>query len=756
MGSLPGSLRSNPRISQWLRFEKDGAEQCLSLYPGKVEIGQGIVTALVQIAAHYLGLHINQIRACPASTESSPNEQVTSGSLSIQECGAAIAYVARQARHLLVSEFAALKGVDLADLDVREGSIFSASAGIIGNYWELDTARLLNVDACDFDEKSSSRATPILSADALIGQSIARLDLAKKFEGKPSFIHDMRLPEMRFAMMLRGSAQRAQIAFVQEYLTSEHSAGDAGLIVDGRFAALWCSRLSTLMRLQKKLNLITGEKNEVSSDVNSVATKAALGDKPHMSQSELSLWLRTSPSELTQVLRKGDVDSISKVQSKTFDRQYFKPWLSHASIGLSCAIALYVAGEKLEVWSHSQGIYNLRRDMFLAFGSSLNLSEEQFVIHHVEGAGCYGHNGADDVAFDAARVAIDLAGKPVRLQWTRPQELQCAPFSPAMLVHVKASVDDAAAPRICLWHHTVFSNGHSLRPGRANTPTLLGASEVEGGNDARVSVNAAMAVGAGSERNSVPLYGISNVLVENHRLLQMPVRSSAFRGLGAIANVFAIESMVDEIALHLKEDPLDIRLRHLDSVSDQPDQRDHQRAQAVLLSVAEQSGWRQRKLAIDTAAAQGKTLGYGLAFARYKNTGAWCAVVAQIELTERVRVHHLWISVDMGCVVNPDGARNQLQGAAIQSTSIALLEDAAELTYSHAAPASWESYPILRFSDVPRVSVELINQPSQPSLGAGEPATAPVVAAIANAITSITGKPLTRMPFTPETITATL
>ncbi len=390
-------------------------------------------------------------------------------------------------------------------------------------------------------------------------------------------------------------------------------------------------------------------------------------------------------------------------------------------------------GKEIRVLTHSQGVYNLRQDLFIAFGEKLSLSLEQIIVEHVMGAGCYGHNGADDVAFDAVRTAIALPAIPVRMQWSRGQEFSCSPFSPAMLVRVTASLNSDASPSITHWKQEIWSNGHSSRPGRAATPTLLGASEVIEGTEPRVSMNPPLAAGGGADRNSIPAYAIANLLVENNTHITMPIRSSAFRALGAIANVLAIESMMDEMAASITEDPLVFRLRHLQG---------DPRALKVIERTAAMSGWSADNLSL------------GVAYARYKNSGAWCCVVAQVDLTEKVNVRKLWIVADVGLVINPDGVLNQLEGGAIQATSIAIKEDAGFASNIGIAP-NWENYPIMKFSEIPTVAVELIAN-NEPSLGAGEAATAPVIAAIHNAVTRSLGTAIRRLPLTAEIIASAI
>jgi CO/xanthine dehydrogenase Mo-binding subunit len=417
---------------------------------------------------------------------------------------------------------------------------------------------------------------------------------------------------------------------------------------------------------------------------------------------------------------------------RTLQARYSKPWLAHASIAPSCALARW-AGGQLDVWTHSQGIFNLRRDLALAFA----LDAQAVCVHHAEGAGCYGHNGADDVAFDAAWLAraasVTNPGATVRVLWSRADELSHAPFGPAMVVELRAGLD--AAGGIAHWQHALWSPGHSRRPGRSATPALLGAWQVAAACAVPASIDMPIATGGGAERNAVPGYDFAAVSVIAHSVPTQR-RSSALRGLGAYANVFAAECFIDEIAHATGACPLALRRQHL--------QHDP-RALAVLEAAAARAGWACR---VENG-LKTEGVGMGLAVARYKGNGAWCAVVAEVLAGATLRVRRLTIAVDVGLVVNPDGVVNQIEGGAIQSTSWTLKEAA------QAAHLSWDDYPILRFSEVPAVAVVLM--PSQePSLGAGEASIGPTAAAIANALFDALGVRVRDLPLSPHNIVAAM
>jgi nicotinate dehydrogenase subunit B len=357
----------------------------------------------------------------------------------------------------------------------------------------------------------------------------------------------------------------------------------------------------------------------------------------------------------------------------------------------------------------------------------LGLPAQSITVSHVPGAGCYGHNGADDAAVDAAVLAHALPGRPVQVVWSREDELSCAPFGAAMTVDVRATVGEDG--RITQWEHEIWSNGHSMRPGRMPVPVFHAAPLLARGFAPQVSINVPVSTGAGAERNSIPCYSFERHRVVNHRLLTMPLRTSSLRSLGAHCNVFASECFLDEIAAEIGVDPLDFRLRHLTDA----------RGIAVLEKAAAMAGWRDR------AKREGE--GFGIGYARYKNNGAWCAAVAQVEAQHDIRVKKVWLAVDVGRVVHADGVLNQIEGGAIQTVSW-VLKEAVQFDRTRVLVNGWAAYPILRFSEVPAIDIALLDRPGEKSLGAGEPTHGPLAAAIGNALADAAGVRVREMPLT--------
>ena len=690
----PGSLEKNPRLSQWVRVHRDGT---VSICSGKVEIGQGILTALAQIAAEELGVAPGRIRMVAADTSVSPDEGVTSGSLSIQDSGAALRRACAHARALLVERAASRLGVSPGDLRVEDGAVRALDRSV--SFWECADDALFD---CEVDEAIAV----IPPADyRVVGKAALRRDLPDKIAGRPRFIQDMVLPGMLYGRVVRPSHGFAGLVSLDESKVRSMQ-GFTAIVREGSFVGVLAEREDTAISAQQALR------------------RAALWSDGGSLPQDIHSWLKEHAVEHRVINQKEDATTRSRA-ANALEAVYSKPYISHASIGPSCAIAQF-EGDKLTVWSHSQGIFNLRRDLAIVLG----MHEEAIVVRHVEGAGCYGHNGADDAALDAALLARAVRGRPVQVQWMRDDEFAWAPCGPAMAFMLRAALDSQG--NIVDWQHDLWSNGHSSRPGRAANPALLAAWHLSKPYERPSAINMPLPAGA-ADRNAIPIYDFPNQRVVNHYVREMPVRTSALRSLGAYANVFAIESFMDELAQAAGMDPIAFRLRHLKDP----------RGRAVIEAAVRRAEWSRWK------PAEGR--GHGIGFARYKNLGAYCAAVAEVDVGHDVRVNRLILAVDVGLVINPDGVINQIEGGAIQSTSWTLKEQV-KLGVRGIASLGWEDYPILKFSEVPIVEVELVDRPELPAVGAGEAAQGPTAAAIANAVTHALGLRLRDLPLTHERI----
>jgi nicotinate dehydrogenase subunit B len=444
-------------------------------------------------------------------------------------------------------------------------------------------------------------------------------------------------------------------------------------------------------------------------------------------EDDLPAYLQGGPSTTFAVDETGDPSTVTAARSH--EATYSKPFLAHASIAPSVGTAHWDGGT-LHVWSHTQGVFALRN----AIAQALDLDVPAVVVEHVESAGCYGHNGADDAAFDAVLLARAVPGRPVQVRWSRRDELSWSPFGSAQLVRIAAGLDTEG--RIASWDCDIWSQGHTSRPGYAGTPGLLATAHRAGGRPLASPVDPPAERGAGSARGAVPSYDIPVRRVRGHRLDRVALRSSSLRSLGAFANTFAIESFVDELAGLTGADPVAYRLDHLSDP----------RGRAVLEAVAERAGWTGRPREGD--------IGWGVAVAQYKKAG-WCAVVAEVEAVSDIRLRRLTLAVEVGRVVQVDGVRNQIEGGAVQSASWTLKERV-RFDRCRVTSVDWETYPILRFSEVPPVDVVVLDRPDLPSVGAGEVAQGPTSAAIANALAAAVGVRVRDLPLTPDAVVAAM
>ncbi|HEV7656416.1 MAG TPA: molybdopterin cofactor-binding domain-containing protein [Mycobacteriales bacterium] len=688
MADLPKDLAANPILSRWIRVGPDGT---VDVRVGKVEIGQGILTALAQLAADELRVDLADVRMRPADTVEGPDEGVTAGSMSISTCGPALRVAAANVRMLFTLAAGREWRVDPSTITVESGR-FGGSEGQETSYGKLAGGVDLDVAA--------DPAVPLGIAGRFTGTDVARLDLPDKVAGRPRYVHDLRLPGQWFARVLRPPSRGARLVEVAE-------PADVTLVRDGSFLAVAGPDEAVVVRAAERVWRTT-----VWSEVDTLPD-----------EDDLDSFLRAGPHETIPVVEDDEPDPAG---GREIRASYSRPFVAHASMAPSCAVAIWHPDGPVEVWSHSQGIVPLGR----AIAAALGLDPGTVHVRHAEGAGCYGHNAADDAAFDAVLVARAVPGTPVQVQWTRQDELGWAPFSSAMVADVAVTV--GADGRIAAWTYDLWSQGHSARPGYAGVPGLLAATTLAEPAVYPAPTDPPVARGAGSTRNALPGYDLRHRRITGHRLTETPIRSSAMRSLGGYFNVFAIESALDEAALVAGRDPLDFRLAHLSD----------ERGRRVLTMAAEAAGWGRRT-------ADGTALGLG--YARYKGTGAWCAVVAEVEAENDVRVRRLWTAVDVGRVVNPDGVRNQIEGGAVQAASWTLRERV-RFDRRRVTSTTWESYPILPFSQVPAVTVEIAPADGNPSVGAGEAAQGPTAGAIANALAAAVGVRVRDLPLTPEAV----
>ncbi len=700
-GGLPPSLAANPALRDWLDFGADGV---VTIRSGKVEYGQGVWTALAQIAADELDVALGRVRVAPVSTAGSPDEGVTSGSRSVEDSGGALRQACAQARAAFLAAAAAKLGTGPGALSVTDGQIRGPDGATGLSYWSLDEPGLLG--------EAALPAAPAKPAArwSVAGRSAARIDLPDKVAGRPRFLHDMVLPGMAYGRVVRPPALDARLDGVGP---ADLPPGVLAQVTDGSFLAVVAGRDRAAVTAAARLAAAARW-----------TVRESLPD-----EDDLRGFLLSAPEQAEPVVARRDPAAAGRV-TLTRQSEFTRPFLAHASMAPSCAIARW-DGTAAEVWTHSQGIFALRG----ALAAGLGLDPEQLIVHHVEGAGVYGHNAADDAAADALLLARAVPGRPVRVLWTREDELGWGPVGPAMLARLSAGLD--ATGRIVSWRQDVWSNGFIGRPGSGGEPRLLALAHRAGGAPIPAALDGPPTGAMGATRNAVPGYDIPDLAVTRHRLLEMPVRTSSLRSLGAFLNVFAIESFMDELAEAAGADPAAFRLAHLSDP----------RARRVIEEVTAASGWAARP-------RDGGT-GFGLAYARYKGLAGYCAAVAEVSADTSIALRRLWLAVDVGRVINPDGVANQVEGGAIQSASWALRERV-RFDRTRITSVTWDSYPILRFTEVPQVTVRIVAAPGEPETGAGELAQGPVAGAIGNAVADAVGVRVRDLPLTTEQVTRTI
>jgi CO/xanthine dehydrogenase Mo-binding subunit len=696
--SPPGSLKQAPFLDSWIRVDADGS---ITAFTGKAEIGQGFKTAFQQIAAEELDVSFVSVKVVTADTRLTANEGYTSGSNSMKDSGTAIQNAAAQVRALLLAEAARRLDQRIENLRTENGAVISPD-GKRMRYGDLVAADMLHVQA----QPKSQLKDP--STFKVMGQSLPRVDIPAKVTGGAAYVQDMRLPGMVHARVVRPPSYGAQL---DECDTSavEKLPGVIKIVRDGNFLAIVAAKEFQTIKAMAAL--------AAAAKWRQTAALPKQNDLPRV--------LTSLPSQDSTILQQGNPSGTGQ---KTIEATYTRPYQAHGSIGPSCAVAHFADGA-MTVWTHTQGVYPDRQGI----AEMLRMPPANVRCIHVEGAGCYGHNGADDAAADAALIARALPGTPVRLQWTREQEHAWEPFGPAMVTKLKASLDGDGA--ISDWNFEVWSNTHSMRPGGAGS--MLAAQHMAQ-PFVQPAPRALPLPEGGGDRNAIPIYKFPSTKVVHHFIPTMPLRISALRALGAYHNVFSIESFIDELAGAAGADPVEFRLKHLDD----PRGRD------VIAKAAQEFGWRRGHKAPQDR-------GFGFAFARYKNLAAYCAIASEVEVnreTGRPRLVRAVAAVDSGQVVNPDGLINQIEGAILQSMSWTLYES---VTFDDTRITSidWQTYPILRFNAVPdSVAVHIIDRPGQPFLGSGETGQGPAAASIANAIADATGKRLRDLPLTRKRI----
>jgi CO/xanthine dehydrogenase Mo-binding subunit len=595
------------------------------------------------------------------------------------------------------------------DLVVEDGQIIDQKSGRRTSYWALQGGK-------EFHHQIKGAAQPkTAAAYKQVGKSARRVDLLEKVCGTHIYVQDLELEGMLHGRVVRPPTYHSSLAEL-DLDTAESMPGVVKVLRDGSF-----------------LGVIAEREEQADAAMDRLAELARWNHAPLESRQEELYDELESQIDESYLIVDGTAsdDPIPSLLtpaegSRTISATYTKPFHMHATIGPSSAAALF-QDDSLTIWTHSQGVFSPRDNL----AAVLKLPPENIHVIHIQGSGTYGHNGSDDANLDAALLARELPGCPVLLKWTRAQEHQWEPYQPAAVIKMQASLDEH--DRVTNWSHEVYSPPHLGRGGvDEKTSGLLAAWHL-----AQPMPKPPLAAGLWyngcSHRNADPLYDFPSRRVVKHVQLKPTLRVSAFRGLGAYANVFALESFIDEVAKTAGADPVEFRLRNLTD----------ERAVAVIEAAAEKANW-------GTPLPQNH--GRGIAFARYENLKSYCAVVVELTVDQEsgeIKLQRAVIAGEAGQVVNPDGFSNQLEGGFIQAASMTLIE---QVDYGPEGIRStdWDTYPILTFSAAPKIETVILNRPGAPFLGGGEASMGPTPAAIGNAVYAAMGIRLRQIPFLQE------
>ncbi|MFW6033737.1 MAG: molybdopterin cofactor-binding domain-containing protein [bacterium] len=686
----PQSVADEPEVQRWLELREDGD---VVAYPGKVELGQGLRTAFAQIVAGQLGLAVERVHVRPTVTGRSPDQGNTSGSFSMEHCGVALGMAAVAMRRLLRARAAAELRWPPEEIEFEAGTVVNPATGE-----RVPLARLAAAGPVTGTIEESD--LPRWDA-APLGLPVSRDDLRTKLTGAPAYVHDLDFEGMLHARALLPPSLAAEPEGpdVDAVLALP---GVRHVVQDGRYVLVVAEREEQAIRAVGRLGLDTRWKRP-----------ATIGER------DTARLLRSLPSR-EHVRRRDEAAEDILAAHTSHAASYSRPYQAHGPMAPSAAVAVDDT-DGLRLWTHSQGVYPLRRELAAVLGRD----EDRIIVTHVDGPGCYGMNGADDAAAFAAIAARAVPGVPVRFQFSLADEFGWEPHGPGMVADLAASVDGGGA--IQAWRHNVITDSHSTRP-NGDGDRLMAAWLGSPGRE-----RPWVGLGEPGVRNAVPLYDIPALDVVA-REVRGPLRTGPLRSLGAFFNVFAGESFMDELAEIAGADPVEFRLAHL---------RD-ERAIRVLRVAAEAAGWQPH------VGPSGR--GLGVALARYKDTKGYAAEVAEVAVDRdsgEFRVLRIVVACDAGAVVNPDGLSNQVEGGVLQGLSRTLYEEL-HLTADGVLEEDWTGYRSLRFRDVPEIAVTLVNRRDRPPIGVGEVSTPPAPAAVANAVDDAIGIRIRELPITPD------
>lgn len=704
----PAKGVAKDRVDSFVSIEPNGR---VTIYVGKVDLGTGTKTALAQMAADELDVAFEQIDMVMGDTATTPDQWITGANLTIAQGGGELRKACATARAALLTRAASQLGAPVAELQVSKGVVSLKS----------DPAKAVSYNALlqgggkALDMKVDAKATGKSASEyRVVGQSIPRVDIPEKVSGEFMYVHDFRLPGMLHARVVRADELGARLEAVDDS-EARKVGGFVQTVRRGDFIAVIAKNEWGAIKAARALKL--GWSNGTG-----LPDKATVFD----------YWRKQPIAKEEATQKVGDAPAALASSARRVKASYEFAVQTHASLGPSCAVADFSGGQ-LNVWSASQATHSMQSELATITG----LAPEKVRLVYLDGAGCYGRNGHEDATADAALIAT-LIGKPVRVQWMRADETARAPKSPPRAIDLEGGFD--ADGNLVAWSgdfHIALNHIAAFKP--LDFP-LLAATDLgmpKPGNW----------VGFLFQNAAAP-YALPNIRVNTRHIEKAFFRSAHLRSPGRIENSFANESFMDELAAEAKADPAEFRLKHIKDP----------RAIAVMKAAMKRANWQTRS-GVNPAAASGEVMkGRGISYVRYNNATTYVAAVAEVEVNRKtgaVRVTRVCVGHDCGQIINPDGLANQIEGGVIQTVSRTLIEQV-EWDRSKVTSVDWNTYPILRFPDAPRVEVDMINIPGEVSWGAGEPTPTTIPAAVANAIYDATGARMRSVPFTPEKVLAAL
>ncbi len=692
-------------IDSWLSI---GADDRITIYSGKVDLGTGARTALAQLAAEELDVAFERIDMVMGDTATTPDQWLTAANLTIAQGGSELRRAAASARRALLERAAQRLNVAASELTVNDGVVsVKGDAARSVRYSELIGSGLeLKVDA-----KIELKKAPQYK---LIGKSIPRVDIPAKVTGEFEYVHDVRLPDMLHARVVRPDALGAKIVAVDD-AAARRVSGFVQTVRKGDFLAVVAKSEWGAVKAARalKVNWSAGT---------GLPEQATVFDH----------WRKRPVAKQDVTQSAGDVPAALAGSARRIKATYEFAVQTHATIGPSCAVADFKDG-KLTVWTSSQATHSMQHELSGITG----LPREAIRLTFVEGAGCYGRNGTEDAAADASLIAMAL-GKPVRVQWSRADETARSPKSPPRSMDLEAALD--AQGNVTAWSGEFYIALNHIVAFKPLDFPLLAAAETGIARPGNW-------VGFLFQNSGQP-YLFPNIKVNTHHIAETFFRSSHLRSPGRIENSFANEAFMDELAAAARADAVEFRLRYLKDA----------RAIETIQAAAKLAGWQTRP-GPNPASGSGEVVkGRGIAYLRYNNTITYVAAVAEVEVNKSngaIKVTRICVAHDCGEMVNPDGVANQVEGGVLQTVSRTLMEQVL-WDRNKVLSVDWASYPIARFTDMPKVELALLDRPGQVAWGAGEPTACAIPGAIANAVFDATGVRVRSLPFTPEKVKAAL